>query len=62
MYRHFCTDSGCLAFAHVACCMTVACSARARNESTVYITVDCMQCFTGFIQPREFTMTRTDGG
>ena len=44
MYRHFCTDSGCLAFAHVTCCITVACSTRVHNESMVYITVDCMQC------------------
>ena len=45
MYGHFCTDSGCLAFAHVTCYITVACSARVHNESMVYITVDCMQCF-----------------
>ena len=62
MYRHFCTDPGCLAFAHVTCYITVACSARVHNESMVYTTVDCMQCFAVLIQPREFTLTWTDGG
>ena len=45
MYRHFCTDSGCLAIAHVTCCIAVAFSARVHHESMVYTTVDCMQCF-----------------
>ena len=62
MYGHFCTDSGCLAFAHVTCYITVACSARFHNESMVYITVDCMQCFAVLVQPREITLTWTDGG
>ena len=62
MYWHFCTDSGCLAFAHVTCCNTVACSARVHSESMVYITGGCMQCFAVLVEPRELTLTWTDGG
>ena len=56
MYRHFCTDSGCLAFAHVTCCITVACSARVHNESMVYNTVDWMQCFAVLVQTRDLPL------
>ena len=61
MYRHFCTDSGCLAFAHVTCCVTVAFSAKVHNESMVYSAVDWLQCFAILVQSREFTLTWTGG-